>query len=55
MAAALPELAGYRTARIAELQGMLAAREGKAGFKRNTQALKSEIARLQGGQDVVPA
>lgn len=34
-------------ARIEQLQAKLAAREGKPGFKRNAQALRAEIARLQ--------
>lgn len=34
--------------RLAELQRMLAARTGKAGYGRNTQAIRREIARLQG-------
>lgn len=34
-------------ARIAELQRMVAARQGKPGFTRNVQAIHAEIARLQ--------
>lgn len=34
-------------ARIAELQRMQAARQGKPGFTRNVQAIRAEIARLQ--------
>lgn len=36
-----------RAVRCAQLQDMLSARDGKAGFRRNTQALRAEIARLQ--------
>lgn len=39
-------------ARIAMLQEMLAAREGKPGYKRNVEALKLEIARLVEIQDL---
>lgn len=34
-------------ARIALLQDRIQAREGKAGYKRNVQALRAEVARLQ--------
>lgn len=35
-------------ARIAQLSAMLASRTGKPGFKRNVEALRAEIARLEG-------
>lgn len=34
--------------RLVQLRAMLAAREGKPGFKRNVEALRAEIARLEG-------
>lgn len=34
-------------ARLAELTRKLAARESRPGFKRNAQAIRAEIARLQ--------
>lgn len=36
-----------RAVRVAELQDMLSARDGKPGFRRNVQAIRGEIARLQ--------
>lgn len=33
--------------RLDELRAMLAAREGKPGFKRNAQMIRAEIARLE--------
>lgn len=36
-----------RGVRVAQLQDMLSARDGKPGYRRNVQAIKGEIARLQ--------
>lgn len=40
--------------RLAELKRKLAAREGKSGYRDNVQALKDEIARLEGGEQEKP-
>lgn len=36
-----------RGVRVAQLQDMLSARDGKPGYRRNVQAIRGEIARLQ--------
>lgn len=36
-----------RGVRVAQLQDMLSSRDGKPGYRRNVQAIKGEIARLQ--------
>jgi hypothetical protein len=38
------------TERLAQLRAMLAAREGKPGYKRNVEAIKAEIAKLESGK-----
>lgn len=40
-------VAANTTDRLTQLRAMLAAREGKPGFKRNVEALRAEIARLE--------
>ena len=37
----------HRGKRLLKLRGMLAAREGKAGYEKNCEAIKAEIARLE--------
>lgn len=39
-------------ARIAQIQDMITARDGKPGYKRNVIALKAELARLTEIQDL---
>ena len=47
MSAARDGIAG----RIAELQRKLVARQGKPGYKKNTRAIRAELARLQPQQE----
>lgn len=39
-------------ARIAQIESMIAARDGQPGYKRNVVALKAELARLTEIQDL---
>lgn len=47
-------LSNRETARIEELQRMLAERTGKPGYKANCEAIKAEIAKLQGNAGASP-
>lgn len=47
-------LSNRETARVEELQRMLAERTGKPGYKANCAALKAEIAKLQGNAGASP-
>lgn len=47
-------LSNRETARVEELQRLLAERTGKPGYKANCEALKAEIGKIQGYSGASP-